>query len=93
MNSVLLGLIACFSLLLIGQAYLELYSASLIREGLEGDCSSELMKDYRARLDELEKKQSKTDNEVEEILAKQKEGEEQMNIALEGDPDEINNLG
>ncbi len=89
---IVLLLIICFSLLLLGQAYLELYSVSLIREGLESDCNSEVMKDYRARLDELEKKQSKTDNEVEEILAKQKEGEEQMNIAIEGDPTEINNL-
>jgi len=86
---IVLLLIVGFSLLLLGQAYLELFSA---REGLEGDCNSEVMKDYRARLDELEKKQSKTDNDVEEILAKQKEGEEQINIAMEGDPTEINNL-
>lgn len=92
MKSVVLGLIIGFSLLLISQAYLELYSGSQIREGLEGDCSSEVMKDYRARLDELEKKQSKTDIDVEEILAKQKEGEDQMNIAIEGDPTEINNM-
>jgi hypothetical protein len=89
MKTIVLGLIAGFSLLLLSQAYLELF---VMREGLEDGCSAELLKDYRARLDELEKKQSKTDSEVEEILAKQKEGEEQMNIAIEGDPTEINNL-
>ncbi len=89
MKTIVFGLIACFSLLLISQAYLEFF---LLREGLEGDCNAELLKDYRTRLDELEKKQSKTGNEVEEILAKQKEGEEQMNIAIEGDPTEINTL-
>jgi hypothetical protein len=89
MKTIVFGLIACFSLLILSQAYLEFF---VLREGLEGECNAELLKDYRARLDELEKKQSKTDNEVEEILAKQKEGEEQINIAMEGDPTEINTL-
>lgn len=94
MNSVLLGLIACFSLLLIGQAYLEFYSASLIREGLEGDCSSEVLKDYRAQMDELRKKQDVTDADLRALIKKQEDGQKELDSAvnIEGEPDEINNL-
>lgn len=94
MKSVLLGLIACFSLLLIGQAYLELYSASPIREGLEGDCGSELLKDYRAQLDELRKKQDVTDADLRALIKKQEDGQKELDsaVTIEGEPDEINNL-
>lgn len=90
MNSIiLLGLIACFSLLLICQVYL--YSASLMREGLEDNCN---LKDYRDRLNELEKRQGVTDADLRAMIQKQKDGEEELNSAvnIEADPDEINNM-
>ena len=94
MKSVLLGLIACFSLLLICQVYLDFYSASLIREGLEDNCNAELLKDYRDRLNELEKRQGITDADLRAMIQKQKDGEEELNSAvnIEGDPDEINTM-
>jgi hypothetical protein len=94
MKSVIFGLIACFSLILISQVYLEYYSASLIREGMEGDGSSELLKDYRAQLDELRKKQDVTDADLRALIKKQEDGQKELDSAvnIEGDPDEINNL-
>jgi hypothetical protein len=91
MNSVLLGLIACFSILLISQAYLEFF---LLREGLEGACSSEMMKEYRAQLDELRKKHDVTDAELRTMIKKQEDGQIELDSAVnvEGDPTEINNL-
>lgn len=91
MKSVLFALIACFSLLLIGQAYFEFF---LLREGLEGDCSSEVLKDYRAQLDELRKKQDATDADLRALIKKQEDGQKELDSAvnMEGDPNEINTL-
>jgi hypothetical protein len=91
MKSVILALIVGFSLLLVSQAYLELF---LLREGLEGDCSSELMKDYRAQLDELKKKQDVTDADLRAMIKKQEDGQKELDSAVnvEGDPTEINTM-
>jgi len=96
MNPIVLVLIVGFSLLLLYQAYLELFS--LTREGMEGDCSSEVMKDYRAQLDELKKKQYETDRVVSEMKAKQEQGQADVDAAMapdldDSDADAINNVG
>jgi hypothetical protein len=91
MRSVIFGLIACFSLILVSQVYLEYY---MLREGLEDNCSSELLKDYREQLDELRKKQDVTDADLRAMIKKQEDGQKELDSAvnIEGDPDEINNM-
>jgi hypothetical protein len=88
---ILVLLIVGFSLLLLNQAYLELFS---VREGLEDSCSSEVMKDYRAQLDELRKKQDVTDADLRALIKKQEDGQKELDSAInvDGDPTEINNL-
>jgi hypothetical protein len=94
MKSVILCLIIVFSLLLLSQTYLEFLSAKLVREGLEGDCNSEVLKDYRAQLDELRKKQNETDADLRALIKKQEDGQKELDSAInvDGDPTEINNL-
>lgn len=91
MKSVILGLIIVFSLLLIFQAYLELFS---VREGLENNCDLDVMADYRTQLDELRKKQDVTDADLRALIKKQEDGQKELDSAInmEGNPDEINNL-
>jgi hypothetical protein len=82
MKTIVLALIASFSLLLLTQAYLEFY---VLREGLEGDCN---LSDYRAQLDELRKKQDETDRELREMKAKQEQGQKDVDAAMAPDLDE-----
>ena len=91
MKLVIALLIACFALLLLSQTYLELYSTSLIREGLEGDCSSDV---FIQQLDELRKKQDATDADLRALIKKQEDGQKELDSAvnMEGDPTEINTL-
>jgi hypothetical protein len=91
MKSVILALIVGFSLLLVSQAYLELF---LLREGLEGDCISEVMKYNRAQHDELKKKQDVTDADLRAMIKKQEDGQKELDSAvnIEGDPTEINTM-
>ena len=91
MKTIVLALIAGFSLLLLTQAYLEFF---VLREGLEGDCN---LSDYRAQLDELRKKQEDTDRVVNDMKAKQAQGQEEIDAAMapnleESDADGINNM-